>query len=206
MIALSVVLVPFIENLLNSNRQYAIQKLIDYFDENFVENLSVNFIHFFNEKNALNHSFNNFNDMKYKTMPEVLKIEFVKLGVQKPTRKTPLSAGCNLYPINAIVVPPGSSKYIETSLRIQIPTGHYGRIAPKSKLASKYDIDIGAGIIDEDYRDEIRILVRNYSDDNFYTHPKRAIAQLICEKISYPRVEICTQLDKSDRPYDEIDN
>ncbi len=35
-----------------------------------------------------------------------------------------------------------------------IPTGNYGRIAPRSGLAVKNFIDVGAGVIDEDYRGE----------------------------------------------------
>lgn len=40
----------------------------------------------------------------------------------------------------------------QTDLSIAVPEGHYGRIAPRSSLAWKHHIDVGAGVIDADYR------------------------------------------------------
>ena len=45
-----------------------------------------------------------------------------------------------------------------------MPRGNYGRVAPRSGLAVKNFIDVGAGVIDEDYRGErilniIRIII-----------------------------------------------
>jgi hypothetical protein len=43
-------------------------------------------------------------------------------------------------------------RLVKTDIAIAIPEGHYGRIAPRSGLAAKHGIDIGAGVIDRDYR------------------------------------------------------
>ena len=40
----------------------------------------------------------------------------------------------------------------KTDLQILVPDGTYGRIAPRSGLAAKNFIDIGAGVVDQDYR------------------------------------------------------
>jgi hypothetical protein len=42
-----------------------------------------------------------------------------------------------------------------------------GRIAPRSGLASKHFIDTGAGVIDADYRGEVKALLFNFSDQDF---------------------------------------
>lgn len=42
-----------------------------------------------------------------------------------------------------------------------------GRIAPRSGLASKNFIDTGAGVIDADYRGEVKVLLFNFSGVNF---------------------------------------
>lgn len=42
-----------------------------------------------------------------------------------------------------------------------------GRIAPRSGLAAKHFIDTGAGVIDADYRGEVKVLLFNFSDVDF---------------------------------------
>lgn len=50
------------------------------------------------------------------------------------------------------IVPPNGKELIKTDLQIEVPENTYGRIAPRSGLAWKYHIDVGAGVIDADYR------------------------------------------------------
>ncbi len=54
-----------------------------------------------------------------------------------------------------------------TGLAFGIPEGNYGRIAPRSGLAAKNSIDVGAGVIDSDYRGEVKVLLFNFSDEDF---------------------------------------
>ena len=44
---------------------------------------------------------------------------------------------------------------VKTDLQIRVPHGTYGRVAPRSGLARKNHIDIGAGVVDEDYRGNV---------------------------------------------------
>lgn len=48
-----------------------------------------------------------------------------------------------------------------------IPDGFYGRVAPRSGLACKNFIDVGAGVIDSDYRGEVKVLLFNFSKNDF---------------------------------------
>jgi len=50
---------------------------------------------------------------------------------------------------------------------LAIPSGFYGRIAPRSSLAWKNFIDVGAGVIDEDYRGPLGVVLFNHSDEEF---------------------------------------
>ena len=63
-----------------------------------------------------------------------------------------------------------------------IPYGNYGRIAPRSGLAAKHMIDVGAGVIDADYRGELKVLLFNLGDTDFQVKAEDRIAQLIIEK------------------------
>ena len=80
------------------------------------------------------------------------------------------------------VVPARGKALISTGLAMSIPAGNYGRIAPRSGLAAKHMIDVGAGVIDADYRGEVRVLLFNLSDVDFTVKAEDRIAQIIIEK------------------------
>lgn len=58
-----------------------------------------------------------------------------------------------------------------------------GRVAPRSGLASKHFIDTGAGVIDADYRGEVKVLLFNFSDVDFTINEGDRIAQLVLERV-----------------------
>ena len=80
-----------------------------------------------------------------------------------------------------------------------MPHGTYGRVAPRSGLAWKHHIDIGAGVVDEDYRGNVGVVMFNHADQVFTVKKGDRIAQLVCEKIVYPDLEVLESLDETDR-------
>lgn len=127
------------------------------------------------------------------------------------SKATLKSAGFDLRTAYDYAIPPRGKQLIETGLKISLPNNCYGRIAPRSSLAWKYSIDVGgtiylifslfnhnyviAGVIDEDYRGTIKVILFNHSDEIFHVKIGDRIAQLICEKLEYPNVEeveVCT--------------
>ena len=80
-----------------------------------------------------------------------------------------------------------------------LPTGCYGRIAPRSGLALKKFIDIGAGVIDANYRGEVGVILFNFGNEDFVVNMGDRIAQLIFEKIKTPEIKESEQLDGTDR-------
>lgn len=73
-----------------------------------------------------------------------------------------------------------------TDIQIEVPFGTYGRVAPRSGLAWKNFIDVGAGVIDQDYRGNVGVILYNHSENEFDVKKGDRIAQLICERIVYP--------------------
>lgn len=65
---------------------------------------------------------------------------------------------------------------IKTGFKIAIPNGYYGRIAPRCGIADSNFIDIGAGVIDSDYRGEIKILLFNFSNKDYFINKGDRIA------------------------------
>jgi len=56
---------------------------------------------------------------------------------------------------------------VKTDLAIAIPHGTYARVAPRSGLAVKNFIDTGAGVIDEDYRGNVGVVLFNHGPEDF---------------------------------------
>jgi hypothetical protein len=76
--------------------------------------------------------------------------------------------------------------------------GTYGQIAPRSGLSVK-GIDIGAGVIDSNYRGELQVVVINHTSQPFSIHIGDRIAQLIVKKIAFPSPVRAFNLDQTSR-------
>ena len=128
-------------------------------------------------------------------------LQIVKLSENAitPSKGSQNAAGHDLYSAENRVIPAKSRGIVKTDIRIKLPTGTYGRIAPRSGLAIKFQIDIGAGVIDEDYRGNVGVILINHSDDDFPVKKGDRIAQLICEKIIYPEIKVVEQVDSTKR-------
>lgn len=109
-----------------------------------------------------------------------------------PTRATPKSAGLDIYSPIKDVVPAHGKLLVNTKLRMYLPQGTYGRLAPKSNLANNHFIDVGAGVIDADYQGTIYVLLYNHGHRPYRIEEGEAIAQLILENITYPVIEEVT--------------
>jgi dUTP pyrophosphatase len=116
-----------------------------------------------------------------------------------PTRATKGSVGYDLYASQNTFVGPRGRAVIPTGLIICVPPRHYGRVAPRSGLAVKDGIDVGAGVIDPDYRGAVGVVLFNHSDTEFYVKKGDRIAQLILEKASTPDVIEINDLDQTQR-------
>lgn len=56
-------------------------------------------------------------------------------------------------------------------------------MAPRSGLASKHFIDVGAGVIDADYRGELKVLLFNFGEADFEVKEGERVAQLVVERV-----------------------
>jgi dUTP pyrophosphatase len=116
-----------------------------------------------------------------------------------PTRGSPGSAGYDLSSAEAVVVPARGKAICPTDLSIACPPGTYGRIAPRSGLAWKNHIDVGAGVIDADYRGNVGVVLFNHSENDLKVEVGDRVAQLILERIEFAEVEEVQELDDTQR-------
>jgi len=114
-------------------------------------------------------------DTKKQTFPVELMSDLAII----PKRGSTHAAGYDLYPIEPGTVPAWGSTLVHTGIKITMPINYYGRVASRSGLAVKNNIEVGAGVIDNDYTGEIMVLLRNFSDTEYCYPYGKAIAQLI---------------------------
>ena len=58
---------------------------------------------------------------------------------------------------------------------------------------------MGAGVVDQDYRGNIMVVLFNFGSDDFHVKKGDRIAQLICERVFMPILEECSALDETKR-------
>lgn len=109
------------------------------------------------------------------------------------------SAGCDLSSTEDYILKPGERKLFKTGLSIAIPIGFYGRVAPRSGLAYKNGLDVLAGVIDEDYRGDVGVILINLGQEDKSIAAGDKIAQLIFEVYARADFVEVDNLDETDR-------
>lgn len=100
-----------------------------------------------------------------------------------------------------IVIMPHETKMISTGIAIAVPTGYMGCIYARSGLASKKSLAPAncVGIVDSDYRGEVKVALHNYSDKNQIIDVGERIAQLVIQPISLCTPVEVDELDETER-------
>lgn len=91
-------------------------------------------------------------------------------------------------PTPVVTIFPGDRALISTGLKMAIPDGYYGRVAPRSGLALKKGIVVLGGVVDPDYRGEVFVLLLNTGSERFTIDHGDRIAQLILERVTTPPI------------------
>ena len=107
-----------------------------------------------------------------------------------PTRATEGAAGYDIYAADNYIIPPGHREVVGTGITVQLPPGTYGRIAARTGLAVKHGLDVRGGVVDPDYKDELKVVLINTDlRFPFRIKPGYRIAQLILENYTVAQVE-----------------
>ena len=100
-----------------------------------------------------------------------------------PEYATLLSAGMDLRAniSEPVILKPLERKLIPTGLYMALPPGYEAQVRPRSGLAFKHGISVlnTPGTIDADYRGEVKVLLVNFSNDDFIVEDGERVAQMI---------------------------
>lgn len=131
--------------------------------------------------------------------PNTLAVKRLRPSATLPTRGSAEAAGLDLYNSDPVEIPAGGRALVKTGIAISLPPGYYGRVAPRSGLAVKSGIDVGAGVIDSDYRGEVGVLLFNFGSEVFRAEAGTRVAQLIVEPVVLVQPVEVSDLDDTQR-------
>jgi dUTP pyrophosphatase len=138
-----------------------------------------------------------------------LGVKLIRPAAQPPRKMTGGSAGFDLYAAEALEIPPARCQpdgraevgraTVPTGIVIELPPGTVGRVASRSGLSVKWNIEVGAGWIDSDYRGELMVELKNLSSKPYKVNPGDRIAQLVILPVVDVEVSVEAQLGETVR-------
>jgi dUTP pyrophosphatase len=116
-----------------------------------------------------------------------------------PEYASPGAAGADLCASEALEIPPTGRAAVATGLFLEIPPGHVGLVWPRSGLAIRHGIDTLAGVIDSDYRGEVKVVLVNHGDASFKIAPGDRVAQLLVQRVERATFRGAAALGRTER-------
>lgn len=116
-----------------------------------------------------------------------------------PTRGSLYAAGHDVYSDEEKVIPAGEIVSVKTGISATAIRGHYLKVASRSGLYFKKNLQAFHGTIDEDYTGEIMIALHNLSDHAVQIGKGERIAQLIQTPVNYTDAVEVVELTETER-------
>jgi dUTP pyrophosphatase len=129
-----------------------------------------------------------------------MKVKLLTSAAKMPTSGSKEAAGYDLYSSEDAIIPPFGRLLISTGIAVAIPQKHYGRVAPRSGLAVHSGVNVLAGVVDSDYRGEVKVALHNTDPtETVFISTGDRIAQLIVTPIHKPVLEEVDNLEETER-------
>lgn len=129
----------------------------------------------------------------------ILKIK--KTQVQDFKQHSDEAAGFDIRSNETFPLDPQERHAYSTDLYMEMPKGYYGKLHPRSGLAFNYGVHVLAGVIDSDYRGEIKVILVNLGNRTVHIKKGDRIAQMIFSQVIVPNniIHVDTIENNSDR-------
>jgi dUTP pyrophosphatase len=132
-----------------------------------------------------------------------IRLKLLREGATVPTYGSVEAAGADLYACieNAVSVAPNETAWIPTGIALEIPEGYAGLVYARSSLGAKRGLAPAnkVGVIDSDYRGEIKVVLYNHSKQEQIVEPNERIAQLVIAPVITPGFQVVDELQDTER-------
>ncbi|XP_074651574.1 deoxyuridine 5'-triphosphate nucleotidohydrolase-like [Tubulanus polymorphus] len=130
-----------------------------------------------------------------------IKLKILHPDARVPVKATTDAAGFDVHSVESTTIAPMEQRLINTGFACEIPKGYFGKLCGRSGLAYKRRVTVVEGIIDSDYRGEIKALVKNEKrNESEKIISGERIVQLVIVRI-HPHQEmvVCKNLEDTQR-------
>lgn len=132
-----------------------------------------------------------------------MRVKKLRKNAIVPTYGSEAAAGADLYACldECVTIGPGETVFIPTGLAMEIPEGYAGLVYARSSLGSKRGLAPAnkVGVIDSDYRGEVRVVLHNHGKQAQTIFGGDRIAQLLITPVLQPLFEEVPELSDTDR-------
>jgi len=108
-------------------------------------------------------------------------------------------AAFDLAASEAVTIESNTQQLVGTGVHMAIPIGFVGLIWDRSGLAAKSQITTMGGVIDSNYRGEIKVILRNFAPEALAVQKGDRIAQMIVQKQCAVSFDVVDSLDETNR-------
>ncbi len=134
---------------------------------------------------------------------DTIRVKKLNPKATLPTYGSAEAAGADLYACldEAVTIHPGDSAWIPTGIALEVPKGCAGLIYARSSMGVKRGLAPAnkVGVIDSDYRGEIRVVLLNHGKTPQIVENGERVAQFIITPVLTPSYEEVAELTDTDR-------
>lgn len=120
-----------------------------------------------------------------------------------PTYGSAEAAGADLYACleESVTIEPGEIFWVPTGIALEVPKGCAGLVYARSSMGAKRGLAPAnkVGVVDSDYRGEIKVVLLNHSNQTQTLQPGERVAQFVITPVLQPNYEEVEELTDTNR-------
>ena len=134
---------------------------------------------------------------------QTVRVKKLHPNAQLPTYGSEFAAGADLYACleEAVTIQPGETFWVPTGIALEVPVGCAGLVYARSSLGAKRGLAPAnkVGVVDSDYRGEVRVVLLNHSKEPQTVQPGERVAQFVITPVLTPTYVEAEELDDTTR-------
>ena len=134
---------------------------------------------------------------------QTVRVKKLHPNAQLPTYGSEFAAGADLYACleEAVTIQPGETFWVPTGIALEVPVGCAGLVYARSSLGAKRGLAPAnkVGVVDSDYRGEVRVVLLNHSKEPQTIQPGERVAQFVIAPVLTPTYVEAEELDDTSR-------